>query len=85
MRLRKVPTVILDERLTWHEGLSANRVQRALNKFQVEELTEGFYRFNNINDEDVKLLLQSFGLNIEQKLYSAGELRKITSKLCDIK
>jgi transposase len=83
--IRKLPTVVQDAKLTWHEGLSADRVQAALNKFQVEELAQGFYRFNNTDDEDVLLLLQCFGLNLEQKLYSDGDLRAIASKLSEIK
>ena len=83
--IRKLPTVTQDAKSTWHEGLSADRIQRALNKFQVEELAQGFYRFNNTDDEDVKLLLQCFGVNLEQNLYSAGDLQQVANNLLDIK
>jgi len=79
--IRKHPTIKLDEKLTWHEGMSAHRVQNALNKLQVEELAQGFYRFNNLDDNDVQLLVDSFGLDIEKKLYSAGDLRKMIKNL----
>lgn len=79
--IKKHPNVKLDDKLTWHEGLSADRIQKALNRFQVEELSQGFYRFNHINDEDLKLILESFGLNIKRRLFTAGDLRSLSGEL----
>jgi len=82
--VRKLPSITMDEKLTWHEGLSADRVQTALRNLQTEELAQGFYRFNNINDDDVKILIDSFGLKIEPKLYSIGDLKVLASKINEI-
>ncbi|MCL1989831.1 MAG: IS1634 family transposase [Defluviitaleaceae bacterium] len=82
--VKKHPMVKLEDSLTWNEGFSADRVQVALNKLQVEELAQGFYRFNNINDPDLVILLESFGLDTKRKLMTAGDLRKIASKLIHI-
>jgi len=41
--IKKHPDVQKSDKLTWHEGLSAERVQKALNKFQIEEMAIGFY------------------------------------------
>lgn len=59
----------------WEFGLSSDRLQNALNKWTVELLADGYYRFNNIQDEDLKLILDSFDINIEPKLYKKSELK----------
>lgn len=79
--IKKNPEVVMDEKLTWHEGLSADRIQNALNKFKVGELSQGFYRFDNLQDSDIQTILSSFDFNIEKKLYSAGDLRSFGGKL----
>ena len=82
--IKKNPSVTLDEGLMWHEGLSANRIQEALNRFKVDELAQGYYRFEGHNNLDVQLLWESFGLNIEKKLYTTGQLRTMPSRLLPI-
>lgn len=69
--------------LLWCDGLPANRLQTALNKFQIDELAQGYYRFNHIDDPDISLLLDAFDLNIEKKLYTAGELKSLKRNLKD--
>jgi len=83
--VKKHPAVKADEKLTWSEGLSADRIQAALNKFRVEELSQGFYRFCDTDDSEVALLLESFGMKVEKKLYSAGDLKKISKNLKPVK
>jgi len=82
--IKKLPSIELDEKLTWHEGLSAQRIQKALNKLQVEELAEGYYRFNGMHDPDVQLLLSAFDIKIEKRLYRLGELNQMATKLARI-
>ena len=79
--VKKNPEVKMDDKLMWHEGLSADRIQDALNKFRVSELTQSFYRFESIDNEDVSLLLESFNIKLDKRLYSAGDLRKISASL----
>lgn len=38
----------------WSMGLNGSRIREALNKWQVETITDNYYRFNNLGDEDVK-------------------------------
>ena len=40
----------------WNMGLTGHRIQNALNKWTVSELTNGYYRFNDIDDKDLKLI-----------------------------
>lgn len=53
----------------WAIGLSSSRIQTALNKWIVTEITNGYYRFNDIDDKDLKLILDSFNIDIPLKLY----------------
>lgn len=65
----------------WELGLSAARIQEALNKWTVDPLSMDYYRFNNINDPDLQLILNAFGIKIPCQLYKKGELREIKTKI----
>jgi transposase len=67
--------------VSWSMGLSGERVQRALNKWQVDKLQHDFYKFMNVNDSDLKLILDAFGINIPVKLFKRSELRKIKTDI----
>lgn len=61
----------------WEMGLSGSRIQAALNKWTVSELTNGYYRFNDIDNKDLKLILDAFDIKIDNKLYMKMELLNI--------
>src|SRR5574344_1035783 len=65
----------------WAMGLSGSRIQKALNKWTVSEITNGYYRFNNIDDKDLKILLDSFNINIPLKLFKKMELLNIKTSI----
>lgn len=65
----------------WSMGLSGHRIQHALNKWTVSEITNGYYRFNNIDDKDLKILLDSFNINIPLKLFKKMELLNIKTSI----
>ena len=65
----------------WSMGLSGARIQAALNKWTVCEITNGYYRFNDIDDKDLKLILDSFGINIPLKLFKKMELHNIKTSI----
>ena len=65
----------------WSFGMSASRIQRALNKLTVEEMADQYYRFNNIDDPDLKLILDAFGINIPKKLFTRQELRSLRKEI----
>ena len=65
----------------WNMGLSGHRIQNALNKWTVSELTNGYYRFNDIDDKDLKLILDSFNINIPVKLFRMMELKNIKTSI----
>jgi len=77
---RIVDSGVLPERnkdVSWTVGLSAERVQKALNKWQVDKMPDDFYRFMNIDDLDLKLILDAFHIKIPYKMFQRGELKSI--------
>jgi transposase len=66
-----------DKGVSWTAGMSAERVQAALNKWQVEQMPDDYFRFLNINDPDLKLILDAFNINIPYKMFRRGELKSI--------
>ena len=66
-----------EKKLTWTAGLSAERIQSALNKWIVEKMPNDYYRFLNIDNPDLKLILNAFNINIPYKMYQRGELKSI--------
>ena len=63
--------------LFWSTGLSGTRIQAALNKWKVDKLPGDLYRFTDIDDPDLALILKSFGIDIPPKLYRRAELKAI--------
>jgi len=71
--------LIVDKGKSWTCGISADRIQRALNKWTVEEIADGLYRFNDIDDKDLKLILEAFDIHIPRKLFSKKEIRSLNT------
>lgn len=68
-----------DKNVNWSYGISADRVRRALNAWTVEAIADEYYRFNNVNSPDLKLILEAFGINIPVKLFKKQELKALKS------
>ena len=60
-----------------NEMISAERIRAALNEWEVDKLADEYYRFNNIDNDDLALILDSFGIKIDKKLYRIGDLKHI--------
>jgi hypothetical protein len=65
----------------WTYALSGERVQRALRKWKIEEMSDEYYRFCDIDDIDLLEILKQFKIDIPKKLYTVGELHKIKSQI----
>jgi len=65
----------------WTMGLSGERIQRALNKWQVDLLPGDYYRFMNTNELDLKLILDAFGIKIPLKFYRRTELKQLKTNI----
>lgn len=61
----------------WNVGMSAERIQRALNKWKVDKLPDDLYRFMDIDDPDLALILKAFSIEIPPKLYRKTDLKSI--------
>lgn len=69
------------EDMYWTTGLNGNRIQEALNKWQVDLMPNDLYRFMNIENKDLQLILKSFEIDIPKKLFTIGDLKAIKSKI----
>lgn len=69
------------EDIYWTTGLNGNRIQEALNRWQVDLMPNELYRFLNIEDEDLKIILKAFEINIPKKLFTIGELKNIKTNI----
>ena len=61
----------------WSYGISADRVKEALNSWTLDCFPDGLYRFNNLDNTDLKLILDSFLINIPLKLFKKRELKPL--------
>lgn len=64
-----------DDVTQWSMGLPAQRIQKALNKWKVESLSDDLYRFTDIDAPDLKLILDAFEIKIPIKLYHKADLK----------
>jgi transposase len=71
----------VEKNVSWTMGLSGERVQNALNKWQVEMLPGDLYKFMNTDDPDLKLILDAFGITIPPKFYRRAELKQIKTHI----
>ena len=71
----------ISEDMYWSTGLNGNRIQEALNKWQVDLMPNELYRFMNIENEDLKIILKAFEINIPKKLFTIGELKNIKTNI----
>ena len=67
--INRIPT------LTGAEGMSAARIQTALNKWKVDTLPSDLYRFMDVDDPDLKRILDAFRIRIPAKLYRRAEFK----------
>ena len=61
--------------MLWSMGLPAYRIQKALNKWKVDLLADDFYRFTDLDNPDLKVILDSFDIKIPTKLFRKIDLK----------
>ncbi|MFP3154752.1 IS1634 family transposase [Lachnospiraceae bacterium ZAX-1] len=71
----------IDDDAYWGTGLNGQRIQQALGKWKVDSLPGDFYRFMDVDNPDLKLILDAFGINIPAKLYRRAELKSIKTNI----
>jgi len=66
-----------DPDVYWSSGLNGRRIQAALNRWKVDKMPGDLYRFMDVDDPDLKLILDAFEIQIPAKLYRRAELKAI--------
>ena len=61
----------------WNVGMSGKRIQAALNKWKVDSLPDDLYRFMDVDDPDLALILKAFDISLPAKLYRRAELKSV--------
>ena len=69
--------IAIDADAYWSSGLNSERIQKALNKWKVDTMPGDLYRFMDVDDPDLKLILDAFDIKIPAKLYRRSELKSI--------
>lgn len=64
----------------WNVGMSGSRIREALNKWKVDSLPNDLYRFMDVDDPDLSVILKAFDIEIPPKLYQRAELKTIKTK-----
>ena len=62
----------------WEAGLSAERIKKALGLFMADALPNGYFRLTTV-DNDLKMIMQAFGITQELCLPTVSQLRKLKS------
>lgn len=76
-RIIRSGLVKLDTEAYWNTGLNGHRIQQALAKWKVDSLPGDLYRFMDVDDPDLKLILDAFDISIPAKLFRRAELKNI--------
>ena len=76
-KIKQTDNFTVNENKYWQEGMSAERIIKALNKWTIDKMNDEYYRFNSINDDDLSIILKAFNIVIPAKLYKRAELRSI--------
>ena len=53
----------------------------ALNKWKLEKVGDVYYRFCDMDDPDLSLILDSFGINIPKKCFKISEVKQLKAKM----
>lgn len=80
-RLKDSGVIQPDPDAHWSGGMSAARIQTALNKWKVDTLPSDLYRSMDVDDPDLKRILDAFGVRIPAKLYRRAELKHIKTEI----
>lgn len=69
------------EKVNWSYGLSGKRLAEALSSWQINELPGSYYQMLCGATGDLKVILDSLGIRIPNKLFSRGDLRTMKASV----
>ena len=67
--------------LFWTYGISGSRLSKALLDWKVEQLSSEYFRMSYVNSDDLRLILDAFGLHISPILFTRGDLRTLKASV----
>lgn len=65
--------------LDWTYGIPGARLAKALADWQADELPGGYLRMLNVTGGDIRTVLGAYGVEIEPRLYTRGDVRELKS------
>lgn len=65
------------------DSISEETIRDSLKKWTVDVLPNNYYRFNNIDDKYLQLIIRAFNIEVDKKLYKLGDLRTIKQTIVD--
>ena len=80
-KIKELDTFKVDENKYWQEGMTAEKIIKALNKWTVDKMNDEYYRFNNTTDDDLSIILKAFNISIPAKLYKPADLKRIKTNI----
>ena len=60
----------------WESGLTAERIKKALVAFNADPQPDGYFRLRKLSG-DLKLILESFGINADLRMPTVSELHEL--------
>lgn len=67
--------------LDWSYGLPGKRLSNALLNWQVEQLSDEYFRMVNSDSADLKIVLNAFGIAVPLKLFTRGDFRSLKASV----
>lgn len=67
--------------LFWTYGISGSRLSKALLDWKVEQLSSEYFRMSYVYSDDLRLILDAFGLHIPPILFTRGDLRTLKASV----
>lgn len=64
-----------------NHGIPYLRLVKALADWQVDELPKGYLRMLNVTGEDIKAVLNAFGIEIKPHIYTKGDICELKSNV----
>ena len=65
--------------LDWTYGIPGARLVKALADWQADEMPQGYLRMLNVKGDDIKTVLRAYGIDIQPRLYTKGDIRELKS------
>lgn len=84
LKIRTVQGKDITQCLEWDMGMSADRVQAALNSWRVTEIQDKTYIFTNASEDkenDLKVIQNAFGIKIRNGWFTSKELKEIKKSI----